>query len=197
VISSRWSDTGPGTSRSPCTGRGGTRPSAAQGRDPPVARLPHARAAATWAWPGWPSPALSLLWPGRATALASAACCAGPAASRPRSCGWRMASPGWSQSGAVSRLDVPLPVWAYPGARFPRLGRSPGSEGCPGHPGAAGMTWQQWWRWPGLPVPCGQPLVPTSSPNLLELFSNNIVLAGAPLRNRTVDLLLTMQADTV
>jgi hypothetical protein len=30
-----------------------------------------------------------------------------------------------------------------------------------------------------------------------SVFSNHGALAGAPLRNRTVDLLLTMQADTI
>ena len=34
----------------------------------PIARLPHARAIGTWAWYGWPSPALSPPWPGRAVA---------------------------------------------------------------------------------------------------------------------------------
>jgi hypothetical protein len=42
-----------------------------------------------------------------------------------------------------------------------------------------------------------QPLGPTSPQDLGQIFSNHSVLAGAPLRNRTVDLLLTMQADTV
>jgi hypothetical protein len=49
----------------------------------------------------------------------------------------------------------------------------------------------------GLPVPCKQPLVPTGVHGIFELFSNKAHLAGAPLRNRTVDLLLTMQPDTV
>ena len=44
---------------------------------------------------------------------------------------------------------------------------------------------------------CGQPLVPTAPQSRVQIFSNYTVLAGAPLRNRTVDLLLTMQADTV
>ena len=39
---------------------------------------------------------------------------------------------------------------------------------------------------------CGQPLVPTGPRSLVQIFSNNSVLAGAPLRNRTVDLLLTI-----
>jgi hypothetical protein len=40
---------------------------------------------------------------------------------------------------------------------------------------------------------CGQPLVPTAPQIRVQIFSNYIVLAGAPLRNRTVDLLLTME----
>src|SRR4029077_10601994 len=39
---------------------------------------------------------------------------------------------------------------------------------------------------------CGQPLVPTAPQSRVQIFSNYTVLAGAPLRNRTVDLLLTM-----
>ena len=42
-------------------------------------------------------------------------------------------------------------------------------------------------------APCGQPLVPTGTQSLTRIFSNHSVLAGAPLRNRTVDLLLTME----
>ena len=38
------------------------------------ARLPHARAIGTWTWYGWPSPALSPSWPGRAVAPAPVAC---------------------------------------------------------------------------------------------------------------------------
>src|SRR5689334_2663695 len=44
-----------------------------------------------------------------------------------------------------------------------------------------------------LPVsPCGQPLVPTGPPSPVRIFSNHTAPAGAPLRNRTVDLLLTI-----
>ncbi len=42
-------------------------------------------------------------------------------------------------------------------------------------------------------APCGQPLVPTGTQNLVRIFSNKGILPGAPLRNRTVDLLLTME----
>ena len=68
----------------------------------------------------------------------------------------------------------------------------PGSGGAaPSIPGAAGMAWRDWpWRAAG--ACCGQPLVPTGPQSLVRIFSNHGVLAGAPLRNRTVDLLLTM-----
>ena len=36
--------------------------------------------------------------------------------------------------------------------------------------------------------PCGEPLVPTGPQIPVLVFSNHAVLAGAPLRNRTVDL---------
>ena len=42
-----------------------------------------------------------------------------------------------------------------------------------------------------------QPLGPTGPRSPGQFFSNHSVLAGAPLRNRTVDLLLTMQYGTV
>ena len=61
-------------------------------------------------------------------------------------------------------------------------------RGCPG---AAGMAWRDW-RWRAASASCGQPLVPTGLPGPVWFFSNHAVLAGAPLRNRTVDLLLTM-----
>ena len=44
---------------------------------------------------------------------------------------------------------------------------------------------------------CGQPLVPTAPQSRVQIFSNYTVLAGAPLRNRTVDLLLTMHTGFV
>ena len=49
----------------------------------------------------------------------------------------------------------------------------------------------------GCQCPFGQPLVPTGLPGSVRIFSNHAVLAGAPLRNRTVDLLLTMHAGFV
>ena len=68
-------------------------------------------------------------------------------------------------------------------------------RGCPGIPGAAGMAWRDW-RW-GASASCGQPLVPTGPQGPARIFSNHMVLAGAPLRNRTVDLLLTMHTRFV
>ena len=157
---------------------------------PRVARLPRAPGHRTWAWDGRPSPALSPPFPGRAVAPAPAARCAGPAAARSRS-GGRVARPGWGPSGSLSCLTVPLPWQAcpalgslgYPGARD--------LTGRPAPPGAAGAAWREWRA--GRPVPrCRQPLVPTGSQSRARIFSNNTVLAGAPLRNRTVDLLLTI-----
>jgi hypothetical protein len=87
--------------------------------------------------------------------------------------------------------------WPGLSARFPGCKRGArGLTGCPGHPrscrhGLAGMTLA------GRPVPCGQPLVPTGPQSRASGFSNHSVLAGAPLRNRTVDLLLTMHAGFV
>src|SRR5580704_9722795 len=68
----------------------------------------------------------------------------------------------------------------------------PGSGGAaPGVPGAAGMAWRDW-RWRAACPSGGEPLVPTGPQGPVRIFSNHAVLAGAPLRNRTVDLLLTM-----
>ena len=73
----------------------------------------------------------------------------------------------------------------------------PGSDGAaPGIPGAAGIAWRDW-RWRAASASCGQPLVPTGPQSPARIFSNHTVPAGAPLRNRTVDLLLTMHAGFV
>jgi hypothetical protein len=73
----------------------------------------------------------------------------------------------------------------------------PGSGGAaPGIPGAAGMAWRDW-RWRAAGASCGQQLVPTGPQCPVRIFSNHMVLAGAPLRNRTVDLLLTMHPGFV
>ena len=103
-----------------------------------------------------------------------------------------MARPGLGPSGSVSSLTVPLPVRACP---------APGSLGCrgardltgrPARPrscrhGRAGVA-----RWAASVPRCGQPLVPTGPQRPVRIFSNHTVLPGAPLRNRTVDLLLTI-----
>jgi hypothetical protein len=77
-------------------------------------------------------------------------------------------------------------------ARFPWLPRGPGSDGlAPGHPRGCRHGLAEWLA--RRPVcPCGQPLVPTGPRSPVRIFSNHTVLAGAPLRNRTVDLLLTI-----
>ena len=86
-----------------------------------------------------------------------------------------------------------IPAQPSPAPSPPR----PGSGGAaPGIPGAAGMAWRDW-RWRAASASCGQPLVPTGPQDPVRIFSNHTVLAGAPLRNRTVDLLLTMHADSV
>jgi hypothetical protein len=73
----------------------------------------------------------------------------------------------------------------------------PGSDGAaPGIPGAVGMAWRDW-RCRAASASCGQPLVPTGPQDPARIFSNHTVLAGAPLRNRTVDLLLTMHDGSV
>lgn len=62
----------------------------------------------------------------------------------------------------------------------------PGSDAAaPGIPGAAGMAWRDW-RWRAACPSCGEPLVPTGPQSPVRIFSNHAVLAGAPLRNRTV-----------
>ena len=101
----------------------------AEGRDPPVARLPHARAAGTRAWFGRGRHPRFHRHGQAAAAQAPAACCAGPAAIRSRSCG--DGPSGLGQSGAVSCLTVPLPVRACPA-----LGYEGARDltGCPGHP---------------------------------------------------------------
>ena len=69
----------------------------------------------------------------------------------------------------------------------------PGSDGAArGVPGSSGMAWRDW-RWRAARASLGQPLVPTGPQGPVRIFSNHGVLAGAPLRNRTVDLLLTME----
>ena len=112
---------------------------------------------------------------------------------RPRSCG-----DGPSGLGPVRhRLMSGCAVTGagLSGVRFPWL---PGARdltgwprGTPGHPRGGPHGLAEWLagRQCG---PCGQPLVPTGCRSPVRIFSNHGVLAGAPLRNRTVDLLLTM-----
>jgi hypothetical protein len=124
--------------------------------------------------------------------LAPTGCCAAAAAaSRSRSCG------GWPvRARAVRRSfmsDCASPVWACP---------APGALWLPRGLGSDGLPWasRELSAWPGrvsrwvASVPCGQPLVPTGPQSPVRIFSNYVVLAGAPLRNRTIDLLLTMHA---
>ena len=71
--------------------------------------------------------------------------------------------------------------------------------GCCRDPGD-GPSWSRapgsdWVRQDG--GACGQPLVPTAPQSRVQIFSNYGVLAGAPLRNRTVDLLLTIHGGFV
>jgi len=63
------------------------------------------------------------------------------------------------------------------------------SPGLPAWHGGSGAGWP--------PVLYWQPLVPTGTLSLSELFSIKAFSAGAPLRNRTVDLLLTVHAGSV
>jgi hypothetical protein len=125
----------------------------------PIARLSHARAARTWAWYGWPSPALSQSWPGRPVADTGGLPCGpghGPVAIL-RGCA--------SSGGAVTRLrtsDCAVSGAGLSSGRFPWLRRGPDLTGCHGHPrscrhGLAGVA-----RWVGS-LPCGQPLVPPRS----------------------------------
>ena len=79
----------------------------------------------------------------------------------------------------LRRLDLRLHRHGRDLAGLPRA--SPELSAWPGGTGAG-----------GLPVPLRQPLVPTGLPGPVRIFSNHAVLAGAPLRNRTIDLLLTI-----
>ena len=99
----------------------------AEGRDP-GRPAPRARATRMWAWYGWPSPALSPPWPGRAVAPAPAGC-AGPAAIV-----W-----GWPVRAGASQASSHVWVCRYrcgPARRpVPLVTRGPGSDGlAPGHP---------------------------------------------------------------
>jgi hypothetical protein len=102
-----------------------------------------------------------------------------------------MARPGLGPSGSVSCLTVPLLVRARPALGSLGYRGARDLTGRPGRPrscrhGLAGPA-----GWAAGPR-CGQPLVPTGPQNPAQIFSNHTVLAGAPLRNRTVELLLTI-----
>ena len=157
-----------------------------------VARLPRARATGRGHGPG--GRRLRCHRHGRAgpPPPAPAARCAGPAAARSRSGGNGPSGLGPVRLGLMS--DRAVTGAGLSGARFPRLPRGPGSDrAAPGAPGAAGMAGREWRA--GRSVPrCGQPLVPTGPQRPVRIFSNHTVLAGAPLRNRAVDLLLTIES---
>ena len=89
--------------------------------------------------------------------------------------------PGPPGGGMIPARPSPAPSPPWPGS----------GGAAPGIPGGAGMAWRDW-RWRAASASCRQPLVPTGLPGPARIFSNHTVLAGAPLRNRTVDLLLTM-----
>jgi hypothetical protein len=98
-------------------------------------------------------------------------------------------------SGQRRDLTLPLPVGACPRSLFPWVVTAPGSRGLrgiiPGNPRA--VTLPKWLR-----VTCPStllgPLDPTPAPTAYCTFFRIFSLScGAPLRNRTVDLLLTME----
>ena len=124
---------------------------------------------------------------------APAARCAGPAATRSRSGGDGPSGPGPAR--LRQRSDRAATGAGLSDARF--LGYR-GARDVTGRPGRRRSCrhGRREWR-AGRPVPrCGQPLVPTDPQSPALIFSNHAVLAGAPLRNRTVDLLLTMDSRT-
>ena len=87
--------------------------------------------------------------------------------------------------GMMPALPSPAPSPAMPGSG----GAAPGIPRSCWH-GLAGLALA------GCQCPCGQPLVPTGIRDLFESFRIS-TSTRAPLRNRTVDLLLTMHADFV
>jgi hypothetical protein len=97
-------------------------------------------------------------------------------------------------SGQRRDLTLPLPVGACPRSLFPWVVTAPGSRGLrgiiPGNPRA--VTLPKWLR-----VTCPStllgPLDPTPAPTAYCTFFRIFSLScGAPLRSRTVDLLLTI-----
>jgi hypothetical protein len=110
---------------------------------------------------------------------------------RPRSYGDGQSGPGPVRRRLMSGCAVS--GVGLSSARFLWLPRGPGSDGLASeHPRCGRHGLAEWLA--GRPVcPCGQPLVPAGLRSPVRIFSNHGVLAGAPLRNRTVDLLLTME----
>jgi hypothetical protein len=161
----------------------------AERRDP-GRPAPRARATRTWAWYGWPSPALSPPWPGRAAAPAPAGC-AGPAA----------IVRGWPVRAGASQASSHVWVCRYRCGpvrrRVPLVTRGPGSDGlAPGHPRGCRHDLAEWLA--GRPVwPPRAAVSPHRPSEPCPDFSNHTILAGASLRNRTVDLLLTMHTGFV
>jgi hypothetical protein len=76
-----------------------------------------------------------------------------------------------AEAGADQHLQ-PVPSW--PRRRlFPCLPNGPSLTAAPGIAGAVGMAWREWrWLASSALVPCWQPLVPTGTLSLSELFSN-------------------------
>jgi hypothetical protein len=113
---------------------------------PAPPRRPRALGTGTWAWYGLPLRVLSPPWPVRAAALTPPSCCAGPAATRSRSCGMPV------RAGAIRRClmpNVPLPcepvrhpiphsdqeAWDLTGClSIPKLPTRPGGSGWAGSP---------------------------------------------------------------
>ena len=109
-----------------------------------------------------PSPALSPPWPG-CRCPGTGELLRGTGRARSRSCG-----DGHPRRASQASSHVrPCRYRCGPVRRsVPRLRRSPGSDGHPRscRPGLAGMALA------GLPVPCGQPLVPTGVHDPFESF---------------------------
>ena len=141
----------------------------AEGRDP-GRPAPRARATRTWAWYGWPSPALSP--PGQVgLSPRHRRAAQDRPRDRPRSCG-----DGPSGLGPVRhRLMSGCAVTGagLSGARFPWL---PGARDLTGWPRAAGMA-RPSGSLGGQCGPCGQPLVPTGHrspcPDFFEFYRSS------------------------
>ena len=150
-----------------------------------IVRLPHARSTRTWPWYGRPSPALSPPLDRSGRRPGTRPCGAEPVhdlTGRP------------VRAGAAGRRltsGCALPMRACPAPGSLGYQRARNLTGCLVHP-------RELSAWPGGSGSlsgrrlCGQPLVPTGPQSPVRIFSNHSVLAGAPLRIQTVDLLLTL-----